>query len=43
MELEQFIKPQVDIALAHTFRLELAHPQTRMALSKEEREVFLTR
>lgn len=43
MELDQFVKAHVDLALAHQFRLALADPKTGQPMSKDERTEFLTR
>jgi hypothetical protein len=43
MKIDQFIKPQVDLAMAHQFRLELANKKSGMPMSPEERETFLMR
>ena len=41
--IEALIKPHVDMALAHQFRLELVHPHTQQRMTSEQREEFLTR
>lgn len=43
MELDQFVKHHVDVALAHTFRLELGDPSTGQPMSTNDRSEFLTR
>lgn len=43
MEIEQFVKGHVDLAMAHQFRLALANPTTGQAKTNEERCEFLTR
>lgn len=43
MELDQFVKGHVDLALAHQFRLELADPKTGQPMSINDLSEFLTR
>ena len=43
MELDQFVKGHVDLALTHQFRLELADPKTGQPMSPNDRSEFLTR
>ena len=40
--IEALIKPHVDMALAHQFRLELVHPHTQQRMTPVQREEFLT-
>lgn len=41
--LAAFVKPQVDLAMAHQFRLELVHPHLQQRMTPAQREEFLTR
>lgn len=41
-ELKELIEGHVDLAIAHQFRLELAHPVTGQSMTIEERRAFLT-
>jgi len=40
--LAAFVKPQVDLAMAHQFRLELVHPHLQQRMTPAQREEFLT-
>lgn len=40
--IAMLIKPHVDMALAHQFRLELVHPHTQQRMTPVQREEFLT-
>lgn len=40
--IQTLIKPYVDTAMAHQFRLELVHPHTQQRMTPAEREEFLT-
>ena len=40
--IAMLIKPHVDAAMAHQFRLELVHPHTRQRMTPVQREEFLT-
>ena len=40
--IQTLIKPHVDLAMAHQFRLELVHPHTQQRMTPAQREEFLT-
>ena len=40
--IQALIKPHVDMAMAHQFRLELVHPHTQQRMTPAQREEFLT-